>query len=77
MIIPIILVMVFLILMLLLRALASPLMLVATVVLSFGAAMGIWALVFKYVSGSPGPTRRSRCSPSCSWSRWASTTTSS
>ncbi len=48
-IIPIILLMVLLILMALLRAVAAPLMLLATVVLSFGAAMGISALLFEYV----------------------------
>ena len=48
-IIPIILVVVFVILMLLLRALLSPLILIATVVLSYGAALGISALLFKYV----------------------------
>jgi RND superfamily putative drug exporter len=53
-IIPIILVMVFLILMVLLRALAAPLILVATVVLSFGAALGISVLLFEYVLGFEG-----------------------
>ena len=48
-IIPTILLAVFLILMLLLRAVLSPLLLVLTVVLSFGAALGISALLFKYV----------------------------
>ena len=48
-IIPIILLMVLLILILLLRALTAPLLLLATVVLSFGAAMGISAMLFKYV----------------------------
>ncbi len=48
-IIPIILVMVLLILMALLRAVVAPLMLLATVVLSFGAALGISALLFEYV----------------------------
>ena len=48
-IIPIVLIAVFLILAVLLRALAAPLILLVTVVLSFGAAMGIGALVFKHV----------------------------
>jgi RND superfamily putative drug exporter len=48
-IIPITLVMVFLILVVLLRALTAPLILVATVVLSFGAALGISSLIFEYV----------------------------
>ena len=46
-IIPIVLLVVLAILALLLRALVAPLMLVATVVLSFGAALGISSLVFK------------------------------
>ena len=53
-IIPIILVVVFLILMALLRSLLAPLILVATVVLSFGAAMGISVLLFEYVFGFAG-----------------------
>jgi len=48
-IIPTILLMVLLILMVLLRALVSPLILIATVILSFGAALGISALLFEYV----------------------------
>ncbi|TXL61892.1 MMPL family transporter [Aeromicrobium terrae] len=53
-IIPIILLVVFLILALLLRALVAPLILLGTVVLSFGAALGISALVFKHVFGFAG-----------------------
>ena len=53
-IIPIVLLVVLLILILLLRALASPLILLATVVLSFGAALGISALLFEYVFGFAG-----------------------
>jgi RND superfamily putative drug exporter len=48
-IIPVILVVVFLILGLLLRALIAPVMLIATVVLSFAAALGVSALVFDHV----------------------------
>lgn len=48
-IIPIILVVVLLILMALLRAVTAPLILLGTVVLSFGAALGISALVFRHV----------------------------
>ena len=48
-IIPIILVVVLLVLGLLLRAIAAPLILLVTVVLSFGAAIGISALVFRNV----------------------------
>jgi RND superfamily putative drug exporter len=53
-IIPIVLLMVFLILVLLLRAITAPLILLATVVLSFGAALGISALLFEYVFGFAG-----------------------
>ena len=48
-IIPIVLLVVFLILMLLLRALVAPLLLMGTVVLSFGAALGISTLLFRGV----------------------------
>jgi RND superfamily putative drug exporter len=53
-IIPIVLLVVFLILMLLLRAVVAPLVLIATVVLSFTAALGLSALVFKHVLGFAG-----------------------
>ena len=53
-IIPVVLLVVLLILMLLLRALVAPLVLVATVVLSFTAALGLSALVFKHVFGFAG-----------------------
>jgi putative drug exporter of the RND superfamily len=53
-IIPIILVVVLIILALLLRAVVAPLVLVATVVLSFAAAMGVSALVFQHVFGFGG-----------------------
>ncbi|MFJ9868039.1 MMPL family transporter [Streptomyces sp. NPDC101165] len=48
-IIPIVLVMVFLILALLLRAIVAPLLLMATVVLSFAAALGVSSLMFDHV----------------------------
>lgn len=48
-IMPLVLIVVFVILMLLLRALLAPLILMGTVVLSFGAALGISALIFRYV----------------------------
>jgi RND superfamily putative drug exporter len=48
-IIPLILAVVFIILALLLRALVAPIMLIATVVLSFAAALGVSALVFDHV----------------------------
>jgi len=53
-IIPLILVVVFVILGLLLRALVSPLILVATVVLSFAAALGVSAFFFDHVFGFGG-----------------------
>jgi RND superfamily putative drug exporter len=52
--IPIILLVVFLVLVLLLRSLVAPLVLMGTVVLSFGAAIGISALVFHYAFGFGG-----------------------
>ncbi|WP_405018392.1 MMPL family transporter [Kitasatospora sp. NBC_00070] len=48
-IIPIVLVVVLLVLALLLRAIVAPLLLMATVVLSFGAALGVSSLVFTHV----------------------------
>lgn len=48
-IIPIVLVVVLLILALLLRAIVAPLLLMATVVLSFGAALGVSSLMFNHV----------------------------
>ncbi|HEX9031690.1 MAG TPA: MMPL family transporter [Streptosporangiaceae bacterium] len=53
-IIPLILLVVFVILGLLLRAVVAPIMLIATVVLSFGAALGVSALVFSHVFGFGG-----------------------
>ena len=77
-IIPLVLFVVMIVLMVLLRALLSPLLLIATVVLSFGAALGLSALLFRNVFGFAGRRRRRcRCSCSCSSSPWASTTTSS
>ena len=51
---PLVLVVVLLILIGLLRAIIAPLILMATVVLSFGAALGISALLFEYVFGFAG-----------------------
>lgn len=48
-IIPIVLVVVLLILMMLLRAVIAPIILIATVVLSFATALGASALIFKYL----------------------------
>ena len=53
-IIPVVLAVVLLILALLLRAIVAPVLLVATVVLSFGAALGISALLFHHVLGFDG-----------------------
>ena len=55
-IVPIVLLVVFLILVLLLRAVTLPLLLIGTVILSFGAALGISAVIFKHVFGYPGET---------------------
>ncbi|WP_197321948.1 efflux RND transporter permease subunit [Saccharomonospora sp. NB11] len=53
-IIPIVLLVVFVVLALLLRAIIAPLLLIATVVLSFAATMGVSALVFNHVFDFPG-----------------------
>ncbi|HEY1179744.1 MAG TPA: MMPL family transporter [Phytomonospora sp.] len=53
-IIPIVLLVIFLVLALLLRSLLAPVLLIATVVLSFAATMGVSALVFNHVFGFPG-----------------------
>ncbi|HEX6955272.1 MAG TPA: MMPL family transporter [Agromyces sp.] len=53
-IIPLVLLAILVILMLLLRAVVAPLILIASVVLSFAAALGVSALVFEYVLGFPG-----------------------
>nr|CAA9331511.1 MAG: putative membrane protein [uncultured Nocardioidaceae bacterium] len=48
-VIPLVLIVVFLILAVLLRAILAPLLLIATVVLSFGAALGVTALMSRYI----------------------------
>jgi RND superfamily putative drug exporter len=53
-VVPLVLVVVFIILALVLRALVAPLLLVATVVLSFAAALGVSALAFDHVFGFAG-----------------------
>lgn len=53
-IVPIILAVIFVVLAVLLRALIAPLILIATVVLSFAATLGVSALVFNHVFGFPG-----------------------
>ncbi|MCA1983466.1 MMPL family transporter [Nocardioides nematodiphilus] len=50
-IIPVVLLVVMLILMLLLRALVAPVILILTVILSFGAALGLSALIFTHLYG--------------------------
>jgi putative drug exporter of the RND superfamily len=53
-IIPIVLLVIFIVLSLLLRSLLAPLLLIATVVLSFAATMGVSAIVFNDVLDFPG-----------------------
>jgi putative drug exporter of the RND superfamily len=53
-IVPVAIVVVFLILVLLLRALVAPLLLMGTVVLSFAASLGVGAVVFDVIFGFPG-----------------------
>ncbi len=53
-IIPVILVVILLILMLLLRSILAPVILIGTVILSFGTALGVSALVFNNVFNFPG-----------------------
>jgi len=53
-IIPVILVVIFIVLALLLRALVAPAIIVLANILSFGAALGVSALVFDYIFGFPG-----------------------
>ncbi|HEV7975509.1 MMPL family transporter [Amycolatopsis sp.] len=53
-IIPIVLLVIFAVLALLLRALLAPLLLICTVVLSFGATLGVGAIMFNDVFGFPG-----------------------
>lgn len=53
-IVPVVLIVILGILMLLLRAVLIPVLIMVANVLSFGAAMGVAALVFKYVFGFPG-----------------------
>ena len=53
-IIPLVLIVVLLILILLLRAIVAPLLLMATVVLSFGTALGVSALAFQHLFGWAG-----------------------
>ena len=77
-IIPLTLLVVFVILVVLLRALVAPLLLIASVILSFAAALGAGVLVSDYVFGFIGfGPDAAAAARSCSSSRWGSTTTSS
>ena len=53
-IIPVVLLVILLILMMLLRAILAPVLLILSVILSFGAALGVSAVVFNNVLGFPG-----------------------
>ncbi|MCX9193877.1 hypothetical protein C3Y87_21360 [Carbonactinospora thermoautotrophica] len=53
-VIPLVLAVILLVLALLLRAVLAPLLLIATVVLSFAAALGLCALLFRHLFGFPG-----------------------
>lgn len=53
-IIPIVLIVILIILMLLLRSVLAPVLLIATVIVSFTAALGVSALVFNHIFGFPG-----------------------
>lgn len=55
-VIPLVLLVVLLVLTVLLRALVAPLLLIATVVLSFAAALGLSALAFRHLFGYAGET---------------------
>ncbi|HRC06769.1 MAG TPA: MMPL family transporter, partial [Miltoncostaeales bacterium] len=51
---PIVLAVIFVILMLLLRSIVAPVLLIATVILSYFAALGVAILVFEHIAGFPG-----------------------
>lgn len=53
-IVPLVLLMIFIVLAVLFRALVAPLILIATVVLSFAATLGVSALVFNHIFDFPG-----------------------
>jgi len=61
----------------LLWSLVAPLVLIASVILSFFCALGLSILFIRYVVGDPGLAPRCPPSPSSSWSRLGSTTRSS
>ena len=76
-ILPLILALVLGALFVLLRAVVAPLLLVATVLATYAASMGVAWWVFTGVLGFSALDSGCRCWPSSSWSRSASTTTSS
>ncbi|MHA7306208.1 MMPL family transporter [Arthrobacter sp. TMN-49] len=53
-IVPLVLLVILMVLIVLLRSVVAPLLLIGTVVLSYGATMGVSALVFNHVFGFPG-----------------------
>ena len=65
-----------LILILLLRSILAPVLLILSVALSYLTALGVLALVFNHVFGSPADATVPLYG-FVSWWRWASTTTSS
>lgn len=76
-IIPVVTLVVLLILCLLLRAMLAPILLMATVIVSFAATLGVSSIVFNHILGFPARTRSCHCSRSSSWWPSGSTTTSS
>jgi RND superfamily putative drug exporter len=76
-VIPIVLALVFVILMLLLRAVIAPLLLIASVVLSYFAALGASSFAWPRIFGFTQADASSPLYLFISWSHWASTTTSS
>ena len=76
-IVPAALLVITIILGILLQALVAPLVLIASVMLSFFGTLGLSLFFFIEVLGDPASTRRCRPTRSSSWSRSASTTRSS
>jgi RND superfamily putative drug exporter len=76
-VLPLALLVVFVILAILLRSLLAPLLLVLSVICPSSPRSGPASSSSSTCSASWAWTRRCRCSRSSSWSRWASTTTSS
>jgi putative drug exporter of the RND superfamily len=76
-IIPLVLIVIMMVLGLVLRALVAPVLLIASVVLSFAATIGACAIVFNYIFRFDNSDPSFRFTRSSSWWRSASTTTSS